>query len=90
VIPTVKAYSVTEDGEADGFVNPLLYAQEVGPDGTTRLLVSCGPERLEELHRALIAGLQAPLGVVCAVGGPGEWAGSKCRSQKVVELGAAC
>jgi hypothetical protein len=64
VIPTVKAYSVTEDGEADGFVNPLLYAQEIGPDGTTRLLVSCGPERLEELHRALIGGLQGPLGVL--------------------------
>lgn len=64
MIPSVKAYSVTEDGEADGFVNPLLFAQEIGPDGTTRLLVSCGPDRLEELHRALIGGLQAPLGVL--------------------------
>lgn len=64
MIPTVKAYSVTEDGEADGFVNPLLFAQEIGPDGTTRLLVSSGPDRLEELHRALIHGLQAPLGVL--------------------------
>jgi hypothetical protein len=60
----VKAFSVTEDGEADGFENPLLYAQELGPDGTARLMVSCGPDRLEELHLALVAGLQAPLGVL--------------------------
>lgn len=64
MIPSVKAFSVTEDGEADGFENPLLYAREVGPDGTTRILVSCGPDRLKELHHALIKGLQAPLGVL--------------------------
>jgi len=64
VIPPVKAFSVTEDGEADGFENPLLYAQEIGPDGSTRILVSCGPDRLQELHEALVEGLQAPLSVL--------------------------
>jgi hypothetical protein len=64
LIPPVKAFSVTEDGEADGFENPLLYAREIGPDGTTRILVSCGPDRLQELHFALIKGLTPPLGVL--------------------------
>ena len=64
MIPPVKAFSVTEDGENDGFENPLLYSQEMGPDGTTRLMVSCGPERLQELHVALLRGLQSPLGVL--------------------------
>ena len=64
MIPPVKAFSVTEDGEPDGFENPLLYAQEIAPDGSTRILVSCGPERLQELHEALIEGLQAPLSVL--------------------------
>ena len=64
MIPSVKAFSVTEDGEADGFENPLLYAQEIGPDGTTRILVSSGPDRLQELHFALIKGLTPPLGVL--------------------------
>jgi len=60
----VKAFSVTEDGEADGFEAPLLYAPEIAPDGSTRLLLSCGPDRLEELHQALVAALRPPLGVL--------------------------
>ena len=64
LIPPVKAYSVTEDGEPDGFEDPLLYAREIGPDGTTRILVSTGPERLQEIHYALIRGMTPPLGVL--------------------------
>ena len=59
-----KAVSVTETGEPDGFKPPLLFAGEIAPDGTTRLLVSAGPDRLQEVHSAIVAGLESPLGIL--------------------------
>lgn len=59
-----KASSVTVEGTPDGFVPPLGFRAEVTPDGATRLLVSAPPERLAELHRALVEVLGGPLGVL--------------------------
>ncbi len=61
---TFKATSVTEAGEPDGFTPPLLYMPQVGPDGTTRLVVSAPVTDLPRIHRLLVKSLQAPLGVL--------------------------
>ena len=59
-----KATSVTEAGEPDGFAPPLLYSPQVGPDGTTRLVVSAPGSDLPRIHRILVESLKAPLGVL--------------------------
>jgi len=61
---TFKATSVTEAGEPDGFTPPLLYSPQVGPDGTTRLVVSAPGSDLPRIHRLLVESLEAPLGVL--------------------------
>jgi len=61
---TLKAISVTAEGEPDGFEAPLLYKSQVGPDGTTRLVVSAPVEELPRVHRLLIGALSGPLGVL--------------------------
>jgi len=58
-----KAYSVDESGVPDGFSIPNLYSPQVAPDGTTRLLVSASRDVIEDVHKALIGVLSAPLGV---------------------------
>jgi hypothetical protein len=59
-----KATSVTEAGEPDDFAPPLLYSPQVGPDGTTRLVVSAPGSDLPRIHRLLVESLKAPLGVL--------------------------
>ena len=61
---TLKSISVTEEGQPDGFEAPLLYKGQVGPDGTTRLVVSAPVDELPRIHRRLIEALSAPLGVL--------------------------
>ena len=61
---TLKAVSVTAEGEPDGFESPLLYKTQVGPDGTTRLVVSAPLGDLPRVHRLLIGALAEPLGVL--------------------------
>lgn len=57
-----KAVSVREDGEPDGFVPDPGFWDERDWGGTTRVVVSVPPERLGEVHRALVAVLGSPLG----------------------------
>ena len=56
-----KAESVDRQGRADGFVPPVFYRPEVIGGGHTRLTVSLPPERIEAVHRALVASLEPPL-----------------------------
>ncbi len=96
-----KAVSVTEAGEPDGFVPPLLFAGEIAPDGTTRLLVSAGPDRLQEVHRAIVSGLESPLGIlwvqlVDRVSGeehqadPRRWLSMEIDKERLVEALTDC
>jgi len=59
-----KADSVDREGRADGFVPASFYTREVLEGGYTRLVISLAPDRLEEVHRALAARLQAPVKVM--------------------------
>jgi len=59
--PPPKAESVTREGAPDGFLPPDVFVPQVLEGGYTRLTISCAPERLEALHRDLVAALQAPL-----------------------------
>ena len=59
-----KAESVTVKGAQDGFSPPLAYEAQVIPGGHTRLLVSAPPERLAEVHRALLTVLEPPFRVL--------------------------
>ena len=56
-----KAESVTREGAPDGFVPPTFYRPELLSGGFTRVTVSVPPERLEAVHRALVAALEPPL-----------------------------
>lgn len=59
-----KAESVSAQGAPDGFQHPLAWQAQVLPGGYTRLVVSAPPERLPELHLALLGALEAPLRVL--------------------------
>lgn len=59
-----KASSVTEAGRSDGFKPPLAWFRQAFPGGATRLMVSAPPARLPEVHRALVASLAPPLGLL--------------------------
>lgn len=49
-----KAHSVREDGTPDGWLPPVSYRAQVAPDGATRLVISAPPERLRDVHLALL------------------------------------
>lgn len=55
-----KAQSVTVHGEPDGFVPAAFFKAEVLSGGFTRLTVSLPPDRLEAVHRALVAAMEPP------------------------------
>lgn len=60
----LKALSVHPDGRPDGFVPPDVYAPQVLQGGYTRLRISCAPDRLATVHRAMVAMLRPPLKVL--------------------------
>ena len=55
-----KAQSVTVHGEPDGFEPAAFFKPEVLQGGYTRLTVSLPPDRLEAVHRALVAAMEHP------------------------------
>lgn len=59
-----KATSVTATGDEDGFVITPGWERQVGSGGDTRLLVSVPTDRLQEVHLALLAALEAPLSLL--------------------------
>lgn len=59
-----KAMSVTREGAPDGFSPPLAWSAQVLQGGFTRLVVSAPPERLAEVHLALLGVLEGPLRVL--------------------------
>ena len=59
-----KAVSVGVDGQPDGFAPEPFFRPEILHGGVTRLLVSLPADRLEVVHRALVAALQPPLKVL--------------------------
>ncbi|MCB9663342.1 MAG: hypothetical protein H6732_04460 [Alphaproteobacteria bacterium] len=59
-----KSESVTAEGEPDGWVPPAGFALDVGPGGATQLVVSVPPAHVAAVHRALVAVLSPPLGVL--------------------------
>ncbi len=98
---TLKAISVTEEGEPDGFDAPLLYKTQVGPDGTTRLVISAPLDDLPRVHRLLITALTEPLGVLWVQlvdratstrqeEAPKRWITLEREQAKVLEVLEAC
>lgn len=61
-----KAESVTVEGKSDGWVPPLCWRSQTAPDGSTRLVVSAPPEKLQEVHLKLLASMGDTLGVMYA------------------------
>jgi hypothetical protein len=59
-----KAVSVGADGQADGFRPTPGWLPEVIPGSHTRLVVSLPGDKLEAVHRALVATLNPPLRVM--------------------------
>jgi hypothetical protein len=59
-----KASSCLETGELDGWVVEPAFSGEVTPDGSTRLVATVPPERLQAVHVALLAVLGEPLSVL--------------------------
>ena len=59
-----KASSVHQDGSPDGFTPPLHFRSEVAPEGMTRLTISAPVDRLAAIHRALVAAVGGPVGVM--------------------------
>jgi len=59
-----KAESVSEDGERDDFVPSPNWRAEVIPGGYTRLEVSLPSESIQQVHRALVGQLEAPLRIL--------------------------
>jgi len=59
-----KAESVAEDGELDGFVPEPSWAAEVIPGGYTRIEISLPSDRIEAVHRDLVAQLEGPLRIL--------------------------
>ena len=59
-----KAQSVTMQGAPDGFAPPLAYIPQVIPGGFTRLAVSVPGDRLEAVHRAIVATITGPFRVL--------------------------
>jgi hypothetical protein len=59
-----KADSVDREGKDDGFEPTSFYTREVLEGGYTRLVISLAKDQLEVVHRALVAGLQAPVKVM--------------------------
>lgn len=60
----MKAQSVTEQGEPDGWVPKLGFLVDLGPQGQTQLVVSVPPEHLASLHQQLVGVLGTPLKVL--------------------------
>jgi len=98
---TPRATSVTQAGEPDGFEPPLAWAPERTPTGETRLVVSAPPAQLPRIHRALIAALKAPLGVLYRqkvdrreprpqTAPPVDYLGLELSADKVLRALAAC
>lgn len=56
-----KAQSVDRAGAPDGYIPPMAYKAQVVPGGFTRLVVSCPPNRLALIHKALVDVLRPPL-----------------------------
>ncbi|MCB9680962.1 MAG: hypothetical protein H6733_05770 [Alphaproteobacteria bacterium] len=63
-ISTPKAQSVTEQGEADGWVPLPGFVRDQGPGGRTQLVVSVPTEHLLAVHVELVRVLGSPLGVL--------------------------
>jgi len=61
---TPKATSVVQSGEPDDFAIGTGFWDERDWGGTARLVVSVPPERLAEVHHALLGVLGSPLGVL--------------------------
>lgn len=61
---SLKAESVDVNGEPDGFSPESCWTTEVIPGGYTRLAISVKNDRLEEIHRAIVQHLDAPLRVL--------------------------
>jgi hypothetical protein len=59
-----RAASTDASGAVDGWTPPLGFAAEVDERGATRLTVSAPPERLRDVHLALLGALEAPLSVL--------------------------
>jgi hypothetical protein len=59
-----KALSVDAKGAPDGFQPPSAWYAEVLPGGYSRLVVSLPGERVEAVHRDLIAAMRGPLQVL--------------------------
>jgi hypothetical protein len=98
---TLKSISVTQEGQPDGFEAPLLYKGQVGPDGTTRLVVSAPVDQLPRIHRLLIEALSAPLGVLWVQlverststrqeDSPKRWISLEQEAPKVLDALSAC
>lgn len=60
----MKAQSVTEQGEPDGWSPGLGFLVDLGPEGQTQLVVSVPPEHLASLHQQLVGVLGTPLKVL--------------------------
>ena len=59
-----KAESVDANGEPDGFVPEPSWSLQVIPGGYTRLSISLPSDRLQVVHRAMVAKLEPPLRVL--------------------------
>ncbi len=59
-----KASSCLQTGVLDGWTVAAAFSGEVTPDGSTRLVATVPPERLPQVHAALVAVLGEPLSVL--------------------------
>lgn len=60
----VKAVSVTETGEPDGFALSPGFFGEFDPRGSTRLIVTIPPAWLAVVHQRLVRALEPPLSLL--------------------------
>ncbi len=58
-----KAFSVTRDGQPDGWTPPRGYRAQTAPDGMTRLVINVPPDELRTTHLRLLAALGSTLSV---------------------------
>lgn len=61
---TPKATSVDQDGEPDNWTAQPFFRVDVDDVGQTRVSVSVPPERLVEVHQALVGAMDGPFGVM--------------------------